>query len=93
VSASFLLASRKLDRDIRTFPPISWRGGVHLFVAGRDKIIDNDRTRRWYRGLPIADRRMTEFAEGEHTLEFEADPSSFHRALVDWIAERCDPQA
>ena len=89
VSASFLLASRSLDRHVRRFPQTSFHGGVHLLLAGRDKIIDNDRTRQWFDALPSPDRRLTEYPTGEHTLEFEADPSRFLRDLTEWISSRC----
>jgi acylglycerol lipase len=87
VSASFLLASRRLDRSVRGFSKSAWRGAVHLLLAGRDQIIDNERTRQWFRALPSADRRMTEYPEAEHTIEFEADPSAFLHDLTAWIGE------
>jgi len=89
VSASFLLASRHLDRRARQLRRSGWQGGVHLFLAGRDKIIDNKRTREWLGELGLADAKITAYAEAEHTLEFEEDNSPFLGALVDWIAERC----
>ncbi len=89
VSAAFLLASRRLDRRARQLRRSGWRGGVHMFLAGRDKIIDNEQTSEWLRELGLADVKITAYAEGEHTLEFEADNSPFLGALVDWITERC----
>ena len=59
-------------------------------LAGRDKIIDNDATRRWFQALPTADRHLTEYPAGEHTLEFEEDPSQFLEDLTSWISSRCD---
>jgi acylglycerol lipase len=90
VSASFLLSSRNLDRHVRRFPQSSCRGGIHLLLAGRDKIIDNDRTRQWFHALPSPDRQLTEYPTGEHTLEFEEDPSHFLEDLTTWISSRCD---
>ena len=88
VSASFLLVSRRLDREVRRFRECAYRGPIHLFLAGRDQIIDNEPTRRWLRDLPSPDRRITEYPTAEHTLEFEADPSEFFHDLTDWIAGR-----
>ncbi|MFH1418568.1 MAG: alpha/beta fold hydrolase [Planctomycetota bacterium] len=85
LTASFLLASRRLDRTVRRFGGSTWQGPIHLFLAGRDKIIDNDKTREWLRGLPLADRRITEYPEAEHTIEFEPDPSGFFNDLASWI--------
>ncbi len=87
LTASFLLASRRLDRRARRFDSSTWRGPIHLLLSGRDQIIDNDKTRAWLRGLPIVDRRMTEYPEAEHTIEFEPDPSGFFRDLAAWIVE------
>jgi alpha-beta hydrolase superfamily lysophospholipase len=90
VSASFLLTSRNLDRHVRRFPQTPFRGGVHLFLAGRDKIIDNEKTRQWFDTLPSRDRHLSEYPTGEHTLEFEADPSQFLSDLADWISSRSE---
>ena len=89
VSASFLLASRRLDRVVRQFSKSSWRGPIHLLLAGRDRIIDNEPTRRWFRSLPSPDRRLTEYPDAEHTIEFESDPAAFFHDLTAWLAEEC----
>ncbi|MFQ5425301.1 MAG: alpha/beta hydrolase [Phycisphaerae bacterium] len=93
VSATFLLATRRLDRRVQRLGRSSWRGGVHMFLAGRDRIIDNERTRGWLRDLPSLDRQISEYPEAEHTLEFEADPRPFFGALTDWIVERAGKPA
>lgn len=90
VTAGFLLASRRLDREIRALPDSDWRGPVHLFLAGRDRIIDNEPTRRWLRTLPSEDRQITEYPDACHTIEFEPDPREFFEDLTRWIAERCE---
>lgn len=89
VSAAFLLASRQLDRRARHVRRSGWRGGVHLMLAGRDKIIDNERTQRWLVDLGFPDVRVSTYPDGEHTLEFEVDNSSFLKAMAEWIVERC----
>ncbi len=88
VSASFLLTSRQLDKRLRGFAQSAYRGPIHVLLAGQDKIIDNDRTRAWFAGLPSSDRLLTEYPDAHHTLEFEADPSRFFEDLTGWIAER-----
>lgn len=88
VSARFLLTSRQLDKLIRAFPDSPYRNPVHLFLAGHDRIIDNEKTRDWLRGLPSPDRRITEYPDGGHTLEFDRDPEPFITDLVTWIEER-----
>lgn len=89
VSASFLLATRRMDRVVQRFVRSTWRGPVHLLLAGHDPIIHNDRTRTWLRELRSEDLRITEYPDGHHTLEFELDPQPFYEDLVSWISERC----
>jgi acylglycerol lipase len=90
VSAAFLVASRQLDRKARQLADSSWTGPIHLFLAGRDRIIENERTSAWLRALPSIDRQITQYPDAQHTLEFESDPSSFFKDLCDWIAERSE---
>lgn len=93
VTASFLLASRRMDRIVRRFPDAPWRGPVHLLLAGKDRIIDNAPTRQWLRRLPSKDRQTTEYPDACHTLEFEPDPTRFFADLAGWIVNRRDPAA
>ena len=88
VSASFLLATRRLDRVVRGFTHSAWRGGLHLILAGHDRIIDNDRSRAWFRGLPLADKTLTDYPDAAHTVEFETDPAFFFNDLTAWILAR-----
>jgi acylglycerol lipase len=88
VTATFLLASRRLDRAASRLADGGWRGPLHLLLAGDDRIIDNQRTRAFVRALPLADRRITEYAGAAHTLEFQREPTAFHEDLAGWIAER-----
>ncbi|MBX3394798.1 MAG: alpha/beta fold hydrolase [Phycisphaerae bacterium] len=88
VSAAFLLTSRRLDKHIRTFHQAAFRSPMHLMLAGRDRIIDNERTKAWFRSLPSPDRRVTEYPEGGHTLEFERHADPFFEDMVNWIVER-----
>ena len=90
VSANFLLASRRMDKEIRGFGRSPYCGPIHLFLAGRDRIIDNETTRRWLRELPSQDRQTTEYPDAKHTLEFETDPEPFFGDLVEWIVARAD---
>lgn len=87
VTASFLISSRRLDRLAPRFAASDYREPVHLFLAGHDKIIDNERTKAWLRKLPVADRQITEYSESHHTLEFEPGPSDFFDCLCTWIRD------
>ncbi len=88
VTATFLLASRRMDRAAARLADGGWRGPLHLLLAGDDRIIDNARTRAFVRALPLADRRITEYAGAAHTLEFQHDASAFFEDLAGWVAER-----
>lgn len=89
VSAVFLVSSRQLDRKARRLAESPWREPVHLFLAGRDRIIDNELTAAWLRALPSPDRQITQYPDAQHTLEFETDPSTYFKDLCNWIVERC----
>ena len=82
VTASFLIASRRLDalaqqaRSLPAGPPL------RLFLAGQDRIVDNARTRDFVRRLPWPDRQIIEYPHAHHTLEFEPQPEKFLDDLV-----------
>lgn len=88
VTAPFLLVTRRMDRIVRRFGETTFRNPVHMLLAGRERIIDNERTRDWLRALPSPDRRITDYPDGCHTLEFDADPKPFLEDLVEWIEGR-----
>lgn len=85
VTAGFLIASRRLDgmalhvRRRTSGPPLC------LFLAGQDRIIDNDATREFVRQLEWPGRRIIEYEHAHHTLEFEPQPESFFSDLVGWL--------
>ena len=87
VSASFFWASYRLDRLIRA------RGNraavpVHLMLSGRDRIIDSDGTREWFENLSATEKKLSEFPDSAHTLEFAEDNGSFLRDFVDWLSDK-----
>jgi len=86
VSGAFLLHSRRLDRVARGLPRAAWRGPVHLLLAGQERIIDNDATRRWFAELNRPGAQLSEFPDAYHTLEFEADPRPMRRIVRDWLS-------
>jgi alpha-beta hydrolase superfamily lysophospholipase len=85
VSAMFLLATRRLDRVIQRFAKSAWQGPIHVMLAAHDDIIHNDLTRDWVRQLRLRERKITEYSQGRHTLEFDEDPAAFLNDLVGWI--------
>lgn len=85
-TASFYLASRRMDRIVARFSK-SPHVPVHLFIAGDERIIDNDRTVEFVRSLPDRGHRVTAYAAARHSLEFDvAEP--YFDALVTFLDEQ-----
>jgi alpha-beta hydrolase superfamily lysophospholipase len=58
---------------------------VLVLLAGRDRIIDNARTRRFVSHFPASDNEIIEYRGAHHTLEFEPDPDRFVGDLLRWL--------
>src|SRR5262249_11497602 len=86
-TARLLVESARLDAYVR-FAPRYVRVPVVLFLAGRDRIIDNDRTRQFVESFAATDKEIIEYPEAHHTLEFEPDPSTFPTDLIHWLEKR-----
>lgn len=85
-SAAFYLASRRMDRTIAKLPtaaPVP----IHLFIAGDERIVDNDKTTAFVEGLRWTNTRVTNYPAARHSLEFEPDPEPYFRDLVEFIEE------
>jgi alpha-beta hydrolase superfamily lysophospholipase len=83
-TAGLLAASTFIDRAVRRMPS-RIRQPCLLMLAGRDRIVDNARTRAYYQTLASPDRRVLEYPEAHHTLEFEPDPARYARDLIGWL--------
>jgi alpha-beta hydrolase superfamily lysophospholipase len=83
-TARFLVESVRLDGYLRmaarhvTVP-------VLLMLAGKDRIIRNDRTRRFVDGFATKHKEIIEYPAAHHTLEFEPDPEPFIGDLRLWL--------
>src|SRR5262249_21158806 len=85
-SAAMLVASRRLDWFVRNAPErISMP--TLLMLAGKDRILDNARTRVYFEAFSSQNKRLIEYPEAHHTLEFEPDPEPFIQDLTNWLAE------
>jgi alpha-beta hydrolase superfamily lysophospholipase len=86
-TARFLVESAKLDVYLK-------RAARHvnvpvlLMLAGKDRIIDNERTRRFIERFPTTDKTIIEYPDAHHTLEFEPDPGPIFGELKNWILKR-----
>jgi alpha-beta hydrolase superfamily lysophospholipase len=83
-TARFFVESVRLDLYLR-WARRNVRIPVLLMLAGRDRIIDNIRTRRFVDYFPSPDREVVEYPCGHHTLEFEPDPGPFLADLCGWL--------
>jgi alpha-beta hydrolase superfamily lysophospholipase len=82
-TARFLVESVRLDMYLRWVPRYVTVPTL-LLLAGRDRIIDNARTRDYVRRFagPV---EVIEYPEAHHTLEFEPDPEVFLSDLIGWL--------
>jgi alpha-beta hydrolase superfamily lysophospholipase len=83
-TARFLLSSVHLDIVLRRAPK-HVRVPVLLMLAGRDRIIDNARTRAYVDRFATTDRQVIEYPDAHHTLEFEPEPASVFADLHGWL--------
>jgi acylglycerol lipase len=84
ISLSFLAATLDLTSQAERFPD---RNPPPTFVAlaGRDRIVDLERTREWVARLPAESTRLVEYPAARHTLEFDACREQFVADLIEWI--------
>jgi acylglycerol lipase len=83
-TAGFYLASRRMDRiaaRLGQSKPVA----VHLFLAGEEGIIDNEKTRAFIDALGWPDTRVTTYEQARHSLEFENDPEVYHGDLISFL--------
>jgi alpha-beta hydrolase superfamily lysophospholipase len=94
-TARFLANSVRLDGYLRLVPA-HVTVPVLLLLAGRDRIIDNARTRRFVESFATVDKTTIEYPEAHHTLEFEPRPHRYLDDLIGWLREHAasaKPQA
>jgi acylglycerol lipase len=60
-----------------------------LMLAGRDRIVDNPRTRHYFANIAACDKTLLEYSGAAHTLEFETDPQGYINDLAAWLLHRC----
>jgi alpha-beta hydrolase superfamily lysophospholipase len=83
-TVGFLNASIDLDREVQRRA-----AGIQcptlVMLAGRDRIIDNDKTRRYFGKIGARRRVLYEYAEAAHTLDFEQDRDRIFDDLLAWL--------
>ena len=58
---------------------------IHLFVAGDEHIIDNEKTIHFLSDLSWLHGRITTYPHARHSLEFEDDSAAYRRDLTAFI--------
>jgi alpha-beta hydrolase superfamily lysophospholipase len=66
---------------------------VLMMLAGQDRIVDNDRTRRFFGRIAGRRKFLVEYPGAAHTLEFEANPEPYLSDLTTWIQQVADDGA
>jgi alpha-beta hydrolase superfamily lysophospholipase len=89
-TAGLMFASRILDRLVRRAPGLVTRPTL-LMLAGRDRIVDNRRTRDYFERIASPRKTVLEYPDSHHTLDFELDPTTYARDLVAWIESEAGP--
>jgi alpha-beta hydrolase superfamily lysophospholipase len=83
-SASFLIEGLKLatvagkSHNVLGLP-------VLLLQAGRDRIVDLPRLRRWFDKLGSKGKQLVVFPEAEHSLDFDSCADEYGDYLADWL--------
>jgi len=82
-TARFFWASHVLDGMIRREAQRRvWPFAITFILAGRERIIENERTRQFARHLRCRSLKVVEHRQASHTLEFEPDPSEYFKDLI-----------
>jgi alpha-beta hydrolase superfamily lysophospholipase len=89
-TAGLMAASFFIDRMIKRAPR-RVRQPALLMLAGRDRIVDNARTLAYFETLATTDRRVVDYPDGCHTLEFDPDPTRYARDLIGWLDAKLPP--
>jgi len=85
-TAGFYLASRRMDKPcakLAQSPPVPY----HLFLAGDERIIDNDKTESFFKKLDWPKSRITIYEKARHSLEFESNRQTYFADLLHFISQ------
>lgn len=88
-TASMLVASARLDWYLRDAPE-KIQLPTLLVTSGQDRIIDNDRLWAYFERFAATDRKLLNYPEAHHTLEFEPNPEPFIADMIQWLHQTTD---
>jgi alpha-beta hydrolase superfamily lysophospholipase len=84
ITLRFARADQQITQYAREAPPFL-RMPTLLVLAGRDRIVQNDRMRRYLDSVAAEHKTLLEYPEASHTLEFERDPLPYFNDFAQWI--------
>jgi len=84
VTVRFLLANQNLDRQLLDVPE-SIHCPTLLMLAGQDRIVENRATRSYFLRFASQRRKLIEYVDACHTLEFEPDRELMTEDLIRWL--------
>jgi len=84
VTVSFLLANRELDQ-LAQVTARSIRCPALMALAGRDRIINNTATRDFFDRISTESKKLIEYPQACHTLEFESNRCEFVADMIRWL--------
>ncbi len=85
-TAGFYLASRRMDKTclkLAAAPQVP----IHLMLAADERIIDNEKTQAFVRGLNWRTSAITTYQNSRHTLELDRDADAYLDDLRDWLLD------
>ncbi|HEU5117613.1 MAG TPA: alpha/beta hydrolase, partial [Isosphaeraceae bacterium] len=83
-TAGLLASSVMIDRGVAKAAR-KVRQPSLLMLSGQDRIVDNDRTRRYFERVSSETKTVIEYPQGHHTLEFDPDPDRYATDLAKWL--------
>lgn len=85
VTVSFMAASLRMTDELERIAD-RLRMPILMMQAGRDKIIDNARSKQLFDKLASPQKTLIQYPEARHTLEFEPKPDQFIDDLLAWLS-------
>lgn len=88
-TARFFFETARMDLVVGR-SPAKIKVPVILFMAGEDKVADNDGLKEWYEKCASRDKTMKIYKGSCHSLEFEDEAEGLARDISAWVNERQD---
>jgi acylglycerol lipase len=87
ITLRFARQDWQLTRHVRSSAPYLHLPSL-LVLAGRDRIVDNLQTKRYFTQMASGDKTLLEYSNCAHTLEFEADVDQYINDLAGWLGHQ-----